>query len=99
MPRTNATVCGIPTFLGGAVHYGGGHLTTGVGKLGHWRSIGKPGAKRLMKALFGHERVPRPGYEVKLCDDQYLENIAGSFQVVRRAPGEMRGARRKRRRR
>lgn len=96
--KPNATVCGVPARLGGAVHYGGGHITTGVGRLGHWRSISKPGARRLMKALFGHERLPRPGHEVKLCDDQYLESMSGSLQVVRRASGEMRGGRRARRR-
>ena len=97
MSKPNATVCGVPTRLGGAIHYGGGHLTTGVGPLGHWRAISKPGAKRLLKALFGHERTPRPGHEVKLCDAQFLENMSGSFQVVRRASGEMRGVRGRRR--
>jgi hypothetical protein len=94
----NATVCGIPTSLGGAVHYDGGHLTTGIGPLGHWRAISKPAAKRLLSSLFGHERLPRPGYEVKLCGDQYLENISGSFQVRKRGSGEMSGRRRKARR-
>jgi hypothetical protein len=90
----NTTVCGIPTHLGGPIHYGGGHITVGVGKLGHYRSISKPGAKRLLKSLFGHERTPRPGYEIKLCGDQYLENMSGSFQIRKRVPGDISGAKR-----
>lgn len=89
--KPNATVCGVPTSLGGAIHDDGGNLRTGVGPAGHWRAISKPGAKRLMKAIFGHERLPRLGQSVKLCDGQYLDNVH-TFQVRRDQPGEMRGA-------
>lgn len=97
--KPNATVCGVPTYLGGSIYYSGGHLTTVPGKLGHHRSISKPGAKRLLSALFGHERLPRPGHEIQLCGDQYLENMSGSYQVRKRGSGEMSGARRRKRRR
>lgn len=91
--KPNATVCGIPTSLGGAVNDHGGRLATGVGPTGHWRAISKPGARRLLQALFGHERLPRLGHSIKLCDDQYLDNVH-TLQVRRTAPGEMRGTRR-----
>lgn len=96
--KPNAVVCGIPTSLGGAVHDDDGRLKVGVGARGHWRAISKPGAQRLVRALFGPSaRLPRLGHSIKLCDDQYLDNVH-TLQVRRTAPGEMRGARRARRR-
>lgn len=98
-PKPNATVCGIPTRIGGTIRYGGGNVYVNARDIGGYASISKPGAKRLMMALFGHARLPRPGYETKLCADQYLVNMSGSLQVNRRASGPIAGPSRKRRRR
>lgn len=97
--KPNATVCGVSTRLGKSIDYGGGHIAPTARRLGVYAPISKPGARRLMRALFGHERLPRPGYEVTLCDNQYLGNMSGSFQVERRASGDFRGVTRRRRRR
>lgn len=92
-PKPNSTVCGVPTSLGGPLHWEGSDTKVGIGPKGHYRSISKPGAKRLVQAIFGdNAKVPRVNTSIKLCDDQYLENVSGSFQVARNAPGELRGA-------
>lgn len=92
-PKPNATVCGVPTRLSHAIRYGGGNIYSGARNIGQYASISKPGAKRMMLALFGHARLPRPGYETKLCGDQYMENMNGLYHIVRRAPGDFQGAR------
>jgi hypothetical protein len=96
-PKPNATVCGVPVYIGKPISYGGGHIAPTARHLGQYASISKPGAKRLMDALFGHTRLPRPGYEVKLCEDQYLSSMSGSMQIERRASGDFRGVRRRKR--
>ena len=95
--KPNATVCGVPEVLGGPIHYNSTSPKPGVGTNGHYRAISRPGAKRVVKALFGHERLPRPGFERKLCENQYLVNNLGSLDIVRRGPGDIRGARRRKR--
>lgn len=98
--KPNARICGVPTKVGRPISYGGGHIVPSARKLGQYASISKPGARRLMEALFGPgKRPPRPGYEVRLCADQYLVNRSGSFEIVRRASGEFQGVRTRRRRR
>ena len=68
--------------------------------IGKYVSISKPEAKRLVQFIFGpNAKVPRTNQATRLCDDQYLENVSGSFQVNRRASGDFRGLRATRRKR
>lgn len=92
--KPNAVVCGIPTRVGKRTSYGGGNIYPGAVNIGSYAPISKPNAKNLMRALFGHERLPRPGYEVPLCGYQYLENKAGKLEIVRRQSGGFQGRRR-----
>ena len=98
MAKSNATVCGIPTRVGKRATYGGGSIYPGARNIGAFAPISKASAKLLVRSLFGHERLPRMGYELTLCDHQYLNNKSGKFEIVRRASGEFQGARSRSRR-
>lgn len=91
-------ICGIPAKTGGIIKYDlRGPFVDDPSRvaLGSYVALSKPEAKRLATAL--NVKVPRVGYAVQLCGEQYLENQAGSFQVNRRATGEFRGTKVKRR--
>lgn len=94
--KPNATVCGVPAKLSRPLSNSGQHIAPEQRRPGQYASISKPGAKRLVQALFGHARLPRPGHGVKLCGDQFLHNISGSFQVTRYAAGEFAGTAKRR---
>lgn len=98
MAKSNATVCGIPTRVGKRASYGGGNIYPGARAIGSVAPISKASAKHLVRSLFGHERLPRMGYELTLCANQYLNNKSGKLEVVRRAAGEFQGARSRSRR-
>lgn len=93
MAKANATVCGIPTRVGKRASYGGGNIYPGARAIGSVAPISTASAKHLVRSLFGHERLPRMGYELTLCTHQYLSNTSGKLEVVRRASGEFQGAR------
>lgn len=100
MPKPNATVCGVPTHLGGRIMIG----AAGPRPIAYrgprdavYAPISKPGAKRLAAAL--GVPMPRRGTQIQLCADQTLQHDAsGGLYVMRDAPGDIRGARRGRRR-
>jgi len=100
--KPNATVCGIPATLGGPIRFGAGGRPTKLdpagGFIGTHRAISKPGAKRLVQALFGpNARLPRSGQQLELCSKQFLVN-QGGFDIYRYDTGEIAGARKRRKR-
>ena len=108
MPK--ATICGIPDVkVGKASTYGGGNIYPGVRELGRYAPISKPQAKQLMQKLFGHDRLPRVGYQTLLCDvpakhwqemskRTYLTNTSGKLTVERHASGDFEGRRKRKKR-
>jgi hypothetical protein len=100
--KPNKTVCGIPVHIAGSIFHkdaGGSPTVNEREAVGAYRraAISKPGAKRLAEAL--GLRLPRAGYEIKLCTDQYLVHNGAGFDVVRRAHGDFSGTTKRRRRR
>lgn len=73
-------VCGVNVLVTGINQYGGGHIAPTARYLGQYGSIGKASAKKLVDR-FGF-RLPRPGYEMKLCDGIKLGNKSGRFELV-----------------
>lgn len=92
-------VCGVPVMVGAVL---GGEDRFAYDPYRHKASvhvISKPEAARVMERLFGPgAKRPCVGTEIKLCDDQYLVNATGEFEIHRRAPGPLRGQRRRSRR-
>lgn len=92
-------VCGVPVMVGAVL----GEDRHGYDHYRHKQSIhiiSKPEAERVMQRIFGPgARRPRVGTEVKLCDDQYMVNATGEFEIHRRAPGPLRGRSRRAQRR
>lgn len=94
------TICGVPQIsVRGEKSYGGGHIYPGARDIGRVAKISMLQASELTTALFGSRRLPRPGYEVKLCDATFLGNNAGQLEVVRRASGPFAGSRHRKARR
>lgn len=105
MPRTKIKVCGVPVLAYNEQTYGGGHIAPTARNIGRFAHVSKATAKKLLKTLFGHEKLPRAGYEMKLCDNQYLGHRRNAFdaslpyEVVRRASGEFAGTTKRKRKR
>lgn len=88
-------VCGVNVLVTDRTQYGGGHIYPGARYLGQVGKIGKQSATKLVAATRG-TRLPRPGYELLLCEGVRLGNRSGKFELVTN-PHMLDGARRKRR--
>lgn len=98
--KPNRTVCGIPVSTGGVIKYDlHGNFVSDPNRvaLGSFVNISNPAAKRLAEAL--GIKVPKRGTTVQICDKQYLERdqYADQYRVRRDGSGEIKGARRRRR--
>jgi hypothetical protein len=92
MTRKRVTVCGLKVSVSDAKSYGGGHLYPGARDIGTTAHVSKATAQKLAKGA-GAARTPRLGYELKLCEHMYLENVSGTFRVIKRASGGLSGRR------
>ena len=95
--KPNVVVCGIPMFAG---VLGKGRTVLGpLTDSERIATIGPSDAKKLLAAAVSPRARLVRGSEVKVCDDQFLVRRGddGGYEVHRRAPGEFRGARRRRR--
>ena len=89
--RKRVNVCSINVLVSGVRTYGGGHVVN-ARDIGTYAGIGKQSAQRLVREL-DVGKLPRPGWEKKLCDDTWLVNKGGRFEIDRRSPGGLRGLR------
>lgn len=103
MARRNIRICGLLVPPSSKPQsYGGGHIYPGARDIGSYVQVSKTTALRLLSAVQARPRLPRWGYEVKLCNDTWLRRRGSSFEVQRNASGGFKGlagsVRRKRRR-
>ncbi len=75
------TVCGVKVLVTSRSTYGGGHIAPTARYLGQVGKIGKSSAKKLTTTL-GIGRLPKPGYEMTLCEGVKLGNRSGRFELV-----------------
>lgn len=75
------SVCGVKVLVTSRTTYGGGHIAPTARYLGQVGKIGKASAKKLTTQL-GIGRLPKPGYEMTLCEGVKLGNSAGRFELV-----------------
>ena len=109
--RRKVQVCGLyVATIGKPTSYGGGNIYPGARDLGTFAKV-SPSTAAYLATAFGR-RVPRPGYEIQLCNDVWLSQLKrfrtgprggyeprgkGQFEVVRHASGGLRGGKKRRR--
>jgi hypothetical protein len=76
-------VCGITIRVTEHAHGGGNIYPTARWDAFKDGTLGKDAAARLTKTLYG-KRPPRPGYETNLCDQWWLSNRAGKYELRRK---------------
>jgi hypothetical protein len=78
--KTKYNVCGRTVAVTEYAH-GGGHIyPTASWDAFKYGKLGKDAAAKLTQGLYS-KRPPRPGYEVNLCDEWWLSNHAGKYEL------------------
>jgi hypothetical protein len=91
-------ICGlyVPT-KGAPESYGGGNIYLGARDIGSVVRVSVATAKMLLASVQARPRLPRPGWETKLCGSTYLRMSRDGWEVQVLRSGGFRGTGKQRR--